>query len=1055
MKKTINESLRLILKPSEKVLKMAVFFLAFALMHYTARAQTEVISGKVINAAGEAVSGVSVNVKGSSVGTSTDISGNFSISAAKTDVLEISSVGFISQDVAVAGRSSISITLQRGVNTLNDVVVVGYTTQKKKDLTGAVSTVSSRDINAIPVGGVDQILQGKAAGVTITQSTGAPGEGVTVRVRGTGTINNNDPLYIVDGVPTKDGINEISPNDIETISVLKDAASASIYGARASNGVIVITTKKGRAGKPRLSLNFYAGSQTPANLIKMANTDQYIQAYNIAATNDGRPLIPLSARDTLSNTNWQKEVLNSAPILNAQLSLSGGNENTRYIVSGAYFSQKGMIDNSSTDRFNLRTSLTSTINKIFKVGTNVNISTGNTKQVSSSGDGFASGQGGSILRYALFATPASGVRFPTGAYAGQYVDRPYTLPIGPGGSQVNVFGDGLNPVGLAANADRNFKNYSLLGDAYVEVTPIAHLKLKSDFGTNFIITDFKQFKNTWGTDRPGGHIENSPNALSQYNLNNYNYNWTNTATYDWTINKHALNFLAGTEIIYNETKLISASNSNFPNQSPAFQYLNNGTSISPSVGGDLYNSSLSSVFGRVDYQYDAKYLASFSVRRDGSSRLDPSNRWGNFYSGSVGWRIDKEKFMANIKPVSLLKLRASLGQLGNQEISNYGYASLLGANGYYAFGNTATPTYSIYAKGNPNVKWETSTIADIGLDLGLFNDALSFTADYYHKKTSDLLVAPPNPTSAGTVAGAAYENNGEILNTGFEFDLSYRKQINKDWRFEVGANLATVHNEVLSLLNSQPIPGGQLGNGGQYITSTAVGHPIGEFYILQQEGVFQNALDVFTHANQGANIVPGDIKFKDVNGDGKIDQNDRVYAGSPIPKLNYGFTGNVAFKQFDLNIFFQGVSGNKIYNQVGRDIEGFYRPFNLTVRALENAWSGEGSTNKYARLSYTGGQNNTQASTRFLEDGSYLRLKNVQIGYSFSSALINRLKVSSMRLFVSGQNLLTFTKYSGLDPEMATSADAAAQGDGVKGVGIDWGTYPSARTFTAGVNINF
>ena len=1020
-------------------LKLTLCLGAFVLAQFSAKAQNGAIAGKITGANGEGLAGVTIAVKNSTLSTVTDVTGNFSFSAPQNATLIITYVGYKTQQVAVAGRSQLSISLSTAENTMNDVIVVGYTTQRKKDVTGSVSTINAKDINAIPVGGVDQIMQGKAAGVSITQVTGAPGEGVTVRIRGTGTINNNDPLYIVDGIPTKDGINEISPNDIESINVLKDASSASIYGARASNGVVIITTKKGRSGTPKLSLNFYTGVQEPGHLIKMANTAEYVNAYNLAATADGRQTIPLGMLDTLADVNWQKAVLKSAPITNAQLSLSGGNENTKYIVSAAYFDQKGMIQNSASDRFNMRTAITSTINKMFKVGTNINLAYNKIRQVGSSGDGYGNGNpGASVMRYALFRAPAS----PILDKNGNYVDIP---------NPPTFFGDGLNPVGLAANTDRSFATYSLLGDVFVEVTPVNHLKIRSDFGTNLIMTNYRQFYPTWGSPT---RLQNSPNSLSQSNLNNFNYNWTNTATYDWIMNKHTINILAGTEIIYNDMKLLAASNSNFPNQSPSFQYLNNGTSITPSAGGNESSASLSSVFGRVDYQYDGRYLAAFNVRRDGSSRLDPSNRWGDFYSGSVGWKIDREKFMENIKAISTLKLRASIGQLGNQEIPYYGYASLIGGNGYYPFGSTAVPTYTIYQKGNANVKWETSTITDIGLDIGLLKGAINITADYYKKITSNLLVNPPDPTSAGSVAGPAFVNNGKILNRGFEFEVAYQKQINNDWHFDVSANLATIHNEVLALLNNQPLPAGRVDNN-VFVTSTAVGHPIGAFYLLQQEGVFQNALDVFTHASQGNNIQPGDVKFKDVNKDGVINQDDRVFAGSPIPKITYGFTGDVSFKGFDLDLFFQGAEGNKIYNQINTELEGFYRPFNITEAAATQSWHGEGTSNTRPRLSWTGAQNNKQTSTRFLEDGSYLRLKNVQLGYRLGTGALSRLRISSVRFFVSAQNVFTVTKYTGLDPEMATSANAATAGDGVKAVGIDWGTYPSARTFTAGVSLNF
>jgi len=1014
------------------------------------------ITGRVSSAAGDPLAGASVKVKGSQLGTTTDNVGNFSLNVPEDATLVVSFVGYQPEEIVVAGRSQFTVTLQALPGSINEVVVIGYGTARKKDLTGSVSTINAKDVSGLPVGGTAQIMQGKAAGVAVTQVTGAPGDGVTVIIRGQSSFGSSAPLYVIDGIPTSDGINEIAPDDIESFSVLKDAASASIYGARAANGVVLITTKKGHAGKPRLSMNAYTGSQAPAHLIPMANASQYFNAYNTAAANDfvqggpgNRNPLPLSMLDTLPNVNWQKQVLKNAPISNVQMAISGGSDNTRYIISADYFTQKGMIINSSYDRLNLHSSITSTLNKVFKVGTNMNLAYSKTRQVGSSGDGYTApggnNPGASIVRYALFRTPTTPVKYGSGPYTGQYVDLPMTV----GGT--NVFGDGLNPVALAANTDRNFYNYSLLGDVFLEVTPIKNLVLKSDFGTNFIITDYKQFYPTWGIQR----IQNSPNALAQSNTNDFNYNWTNTANYKLFLDKHSFNLLAGTEIIYNDTRLMSASQSGFPDQSPTFQYLSNGTSINPGVGGNESNWALSSLFARVSYDYDGKYLASFNFRRDGSSRLDPSNQWGNFYSGSVGWRIDREKFMQNIRPVSTLKLRASLGQLGDQNaLSNYGYASLVGPNGYYAFGNTPVITSTIYAKGNPGLKWQTSTMGDAGLDLGLFNNSINLTVDYYHKTTTDLLQAPQDPSSAGSVASPAFENNGKIVNRGWEFELSYRHTIDKDWTFEVGGNLTTIHNEVLALLNNQPIPAGRVDNN-TFATSTAKGHPVGAFYMLQMEGIFQDPRQVFTHAYQGPGIRPGDIAYKDVNGDGVIDQNDRVYAGSPIPTMTYGFTGHVTYRQFDLNLFFQGVSGDKIYNQVAMDIEGFYRPFNMTEKVATSSWHGAGTSNTIPLLSWTDAQNNKQMSTHFLESGNYLKLKNIQLGYNLGTGGLSRLKITGMRLFVSAQNVFTVTKYKGLDPEMTTSANAASANEGPKALNIDWGTYPAARTITVGANINF
>jgi len=473
-------------------------------------------------------------------------------------------------------------------------------------------------------------------------------------------------------------------------------------------------------------------------------------------------------------------------------------------------------------------------------------------------------------------------------------------------------------------------------------------------------------------------------------------------------------------------------------------------------GGNQTHWALFSLFGRINYAYNDKYLATVNFRRDGSSRLDPHNQYGNFYGGSLGWRIDQEEFLKDIKPISLLKLRAGIGQLGNQEIGNYSYATLISGAGYYPFNGVSNQGNAINTLGNPNVRWETSTQTDIGLDLGLFNSALQFTADYFIKNTSGMLLQPPKPPSAGSAA-SAFVNAGSIRNQGVEFEVNYRNSISKKIKYSLIGNLSIINNKVTSLADGSPLVGGRIDNN-YYATQTAVGHPVGSFYLLQQEGIFQNAQQVFTHAYQGAGIQPGDVMFKDISGpngkpDGIIDEYDRTYVGSPIPKMTYGLTGNLSYANFDVSLFFQGVYGNKLYNQINTDIEGFYRSFNVTERIATQSWTGEGSTNEFPRLSWNGATNNKRPSTRFLEDGSYLRLKNVQLGYTLGNQLVKRLKVSSVRFFLSAQNVFTITKYTGIDPEIYSNSNSA--GDGARAVGIDWGTYPSARTITAGVSANF
>ena len=512
------------------------------------------ITGTVTDSLGRPLYAASVTVQGTTRGTTTDAQGRFKLSIPdENTVLSVSSVGYQSQTIRVTSQTTLQVRLSEAIGGLNDVVVVGYTTQRKRDLTGAVSVISSKDISSLPVGGVDQIMQGKAAGVAITSQTGAPGDAIAVRIRGVSTINDNNPLYIIDGVPTKTGINEISPNDIESINILKDASSAAIYGSRAANGVVIVTTKRGKSGKSRLNVNAYTGFQTPVNLIKMANTNQYVNAYNIAAANDGRQPIPQGTLDTLPDVNWQKEILSNAPINNLQASVSGGNETSNYILSATYFKQEGMIANSSYDRFNIRTAINSALSKVFKVGTNINLAYAKRRVVGTSGDGFGNGNpGASVFRYALFRTPAT----PVYNKNGDLVDLP---------DNTQFFGDGLNPVGLAQNTDDNFYTYSILGDAFLEVSPIKNLKLRTDLGGNFMITDYRQFFPTWGINR----FINSPNSLAQSNGNELNYNWTNTATYAIHIGTdNTINLLAGTEAIKDDVKQVSASRNNFVDQTP-------------------------------------------------------------------------------------------------------------------------------------------------------------------------------------------------------------------------------------------------------------------------------------------------------------------------------------------------------------------------------------------------------------------------------------------------------------------------------------------------------
>jgi TonB-linked SusC/RagA family outer membrane protein len=583
---------------------------------------------------------------------------------------------------------------------------------------------------------------------------------------------------------------------------------------------------------------------------------------------------------------------------------------------------------------------------------------------------------------------------------------------------------------------------------------LKELKFKSDGGLNFDVVNQKRFNENWGTNLR----INSPSTLNNTIILNSTVNFNNTLTYSKVIDeKHDLTVLAGTEAIKSVSRPMGATDYNFIDQIDNLRYLGQGLNIqSRGVFENDNRWALFSLFGRATYSYQGKYLASANVRRDGSSRFSAANRYGTFYSGSVGWNIDKEPFMASLaKTISLLKVRASIGQLGNQDIGNYPWASLVASGYNYPFGTVQSPVsgYAIVSRGNSNVKWESSTQADIGLEIGLWNDKLVLVTDYFNKRTSDMLIPIPVPKTGGSAA-APYVNAGKVENKGFEAELTYKDRAG-DVFFNISGNVTFIKNKILSLTNGRPIPGGRIDNG-VFATRTEEGHPIGSFFLYEMEGIFQNEGDIFTHAYQGNNIRPGDVKYKDIDGDGLITEKDRTHVGSAIPKATFGLNTNFEYKNFDLSLFFQSAVGNKIYYQVATDIEGFYRAFNVTQRVYDNRWKGEGTSNTQPRVSWMGSSNNKLPSTRFLADGSYVRMKNVQLGYSIKEDAAKKLGFRSARIYISAQNLLTLTRYPGMDPEMATSDNTRnEQFGGDVAAGIDWGTYPSARIYSLGVNLNF
>jgi len=1001
------------------------------------------VSGRVTDVEGMGIPGVTVIVKGTTIGITTDFDGTYRFTLPRdvdTPVLAFSFMGYISREVEIGRQQIIDIVLEEDIRLLDEFVVIGYGIQRKVDLTGAVSSIDSEALRMLPVGGADQALQGRASGVNITHSTGMPGEGVSVRIRGVGSINSsNDPLYIVDGVPTTDALRTLSPNDIESISILKDAASAAIYGARANNGVILITTRQGKSGEPRLEFSTQMGFQQHGGLTPMTNRDQYIEMYNEAANNDNafvtnpvliRKLIDDELAASVPDTDHMEAIFRRGAILNHNISVSGGTDDLTYIVSGNMFEQEGIIIGSSYERYSGRMSLNSKINERIRIGSNINMSRSDNDIIGSSGDGFG-GNGGSVVRYALFRTPP----IPIYDDDGTFVD----LPTHPG-----FFGDGYNPVGLANKMNNNNRENRIFGDFNTQIEILSNLHFSGTYGLDR--TDFfrRRFNENWGTnDRI-----NNPNSLEINNGYYQSASASNVLSFNESFgDTHVFSAIIGTEAIRNNGYADATTERNFPDQSDKLVFLGNGLGTI-TASESKWASTLLSLFGRVNYTYADKYLVSATLRRDGSSRFSQDNRWGTFYSISGAWRIDRENFMIDNDFLDMLKIRAGYGAIGNQEVGNYAYSDQIAPNYNYPFGNSMATGYAISLLGNRDLHWETSTQLDIGLDIAILQSRLFVVIDYFRKITADMLVEEPIPPSAG-YARPAWVNNGEILNEGFEVELAYQDRFGA-LGIEFSGNFAYLHNEVLSLI--APIGGGRIDHG-VFATQTQVGFPIGSFFLYVMDGVFQNELDVVTSANQGSNIRPGDVRYVDQNGDGIIDHNDRVHVGSAIPKYTTGFQISANYRSFDFGLFWHGAFGHHIYYQVATDIEGFYRPFNLTMRYYDERWTGEGTSNTQPRASWSAKGNNTKPSTRFLEDASFLRLKNLQIGYTLPDRLTQRLRLKQARVYFIAHNLLTFTKYPGLDPEMTTSDNSKGEGD--LAAGIDWGTYPLAKSFNLGLTISF
>ncbi|OJJ21894.1 hypothetical protein BKI52_14490 [marine bacterium AO1-C] len=993
-------------------------------------AQSQTISGKVTSEDGEGIPGVSVYVKGkTSIGTVTAATGEFQVvGVPQNSILVISSIGYIAQEINVGSQTTISVTLKEDSKSLEQVIVVGYGTQKRSEITGSVSTIDAKEITSTPVLRVEQALQGRAAGVQIAQNSGAPGSGLNVRIRGIGTVNNSDPLYVVDGMPVE-GMDFLNPNDIETISVLKDAASAAIYGSRAANGVVLITTKKGKNNQ-KLTLNYdmFYGVQSPIRKLDLLNASEYATLSNVMRSADPSltPFPEFANPASLGEgTDWQEAIFErNAPIQNHQVSLTGGTAKSVYSLSGNYFQQDGIIggDKSRFKRMSFRFNSNHQLNKRVSVGNTLNLIHFDKRNLAEN-DEF-----NSPLMRAINMDPVTPVRTVNGTFAAS----PY--------AQTDI----KNPVNQIALASDIWASDRILGSLFGQYEIIDGLKLRASLGLDMTYGTSDKFFPSFDLGMPHERVDvNSVNKSI-----NLWYNWIveSNLTYNKTFGKHSINLVGGMSAQEFNFRNLGGVRNNLATNDPANAFLNaSQDGENQTATGEASESALFSYYGRANYTFANKYLFTATVRADGSSRFGPNNRYAVFPSFSLGWVLSEEGFMKSLNFLNFLKLRVSWGQNGNQQISNYGFTSAI-ANGLnYTLGGTeilsngAAPVVA----SNPDLKWETSTQTDIGLDMGFMQDRIMFSVDYYQKNTQDMLVVVPIPLHVG--AGAPFVNAGSVENTGVELMLEYRKK-EGDFKYNIGVNMAFINNTVTGLGNGNtPISSGEYGTGGGLITRTEVGRPIASFYGWVTDGIFQTQSEIDAHAFQNAGTAPGDIKFKDMNGDGVINDDDRTFIGNPTPDFTYGITMGASYKNFDLSMFWQGVQGNDVFNAVIR------YDFSTTNRLATRLgyWNGQGSTNTEPRLTASDPNQNARISDRFVEDGSYLRLKNIQIGYTLPAPILSKIKVSKLRVYIAAQNLFTITGYKGLDPEIGAGAD------GVLDLGIDRGFYPQARMFLTGVSITF
>lgn len=1006
----------------------------------------KVVTGKVTNEAGDALAGVSVLVKGTAKGTSTNTNGVFSINAEVGETLQFSMVGYKLFSVVVGQENDISVTLQAEMINMNEVIIVGYGTQRRSSLTGAIASVSGKTIAELPVASVEAALQGRVAGLTVTNN-GEPGTTPIVRIRGISSISfASDPLYVIDGFPTGN-LSNFNSRDIESVEVLKDASAAAIYGSRATNGVILITTKKGRKdGKLRINLDSYVGTQSAWKTIDLLNTEQYLQ-YERALNGNagiGRPprLEPANFNQPIydgttqtyaqTNTDWQDAYFKSGIITQQDLSLSGGNNVSRFFASAGYFKQDGIARGVNYERGNFRINSDHVISKVFTFGENLFISYSNQRYDNTSGNR-------TRLVNVIRNLPYLPVYDPTtiGGYRG---------------AENSVDGaDPTNPVEdaeLLGNATN--KTLKVLGTAFLEINFTSWLKFRSTFGVDYVNLFQHQFLpifNDKGRNTGVSTIRDQRNIATTTLF-------TEQLTFDKTFGDHHINAIGVFEVQGTKSSVENASGNQNSND---IEVLRGATNVS--YVSTRSENFLQSLVGRVNYEYAGKYLLSAAIRRDGLSLWAPGKKYANFPSASIGWRIDQEQFMRTAPFISELKVRAGYGVTGLNAVAalnnDYPWQVVVAANGAtYPFNNVnSTGNASYYnALGNANLEWEKTKQLNIGLDLGVMNNRLTLSAEYFTRKTDNLILNVPTPPSFGFNGTGVLANVASMENKGLELQAGYNKN-NGEFTWNLTGNISFITNKVLSL-NTETATIDQGGDqdfgGGGHITRTKAGQAIQSYFGYVVTGIFQTADEVDKSPDQNPGTGAGDLKFADLDGDNKITDADRTFIGSYLPDFSYALNFSAKYKNFDGSLFLQGVQGNKIFNAARIISEGMARLFGSGTAVL-NAWTPTNTNTDIPRAISGDPNQNVRPSTRWVEDGSYLRLKNIIIGYTVPNKVLQSVTkgaISSFRLYISSQNLLTFTGYNGWDPEIGSKNTTLTNG-------IDYGQYPAARSFQFGLQVGF